>query len=314
MLSRRSVRIKAMQLLFSVNRDEQLGLEEAKKRYWNFVEDTFSLYLSNLYVLVEIAKLSSEDLKKRKAKRLPTENDKVFKDKLYNNSLVKNLEQNLPLNRKLKALPIAQMDIASYCESIYQEFSKTEEYLKYIKEDSGPKEHLDILLELYRLCRQNELFNDVMEDLYGTWQDDKSVVVGAVKKSLKSLPETNDEFFMSHYPSDETVNEFGFQLLEKTIKGDETLLKYIQPTLNNWDSERLAVIDMILLKMATCELMGFPSIPTKVTINEYVDLAKHYSTAKSKEFINGVVDRIMKDFTENGLIQKEGRGLGDSSK
>ncbi|MCL4127407.1 UNVERIFIED_CONTAM: hypothetical protein GTU68_017567 [Idotea baltica] len=119
---------------------------------------------------------------------------------------------------------------------------------------------------------------------------------------------------MSHYPSDETVNEFGFQLLEKTITGDETLLKYIQPTLNNWDSERLAIIDMILLKMATCELMGFPSIPTKVTINEYVDLAKHYSTAKSKEFINGVIDRIMKDFTESGLIQKEGRGLGQGSK
>ncbi len=310
MLSRRSVRIKAMQLLFSVNRDEQLGLEEAKKRYWNLVDDTFALYLSNLYVLIEIAKLSSGDLAKRKAKRLPTEQDKIFRDKLYNNNLIKNLEGNKVLQKKMAAIPITKSDLQGYYEKIYQEFSKTEGYIDYLSKDTDQSNDLEILLDLYRFCRKNELFNDLMEDLYGTWQDDKSVVVGAVKKTFKSLPETNDDFFLRFYPSDETVNEFGFQLLVKTMTGDETLLGYIEPTLKNWDSERLAIIDMILLKMATCELIGFPSIPTKVTINEYVDLAKNYSTAKSKEFINGVIDRIMKDFTDNGLIKKEGRGLG----
>lgn len=302
-----------MQLLFSVNRDEQLGLEEAKKRYWISVEDTFSLYLSNLYLLTEISQKACEDLAKRKSKRLPSEQDKIFKDKLYNNSLIKNIENNKSLQKKIKKLPMVGIDTDSYCDSIYQEFSKSEEYKTYIESESKPKDHLNILLDLYRMCRQNELFNDILEDSYGTWQDDKSVVVGAVKKTLKSLPSSDEEFFMAYYPSDETVNEFGFQLLEKTITSDQTLLQYIQPTLNNWDSERLAVIDMILLKMATCELIGFPSIPTKVTINEYVDLAKNYSTAKSKEFINGVIDRIMKDFQSNGLIKKEGRGLGEGT-
>ena len=148
-----------------------------------------------------------------------------------------------------------------------------------------------------------------MEDHYGTWYDDKSVVVGATKKTLKSLPSKDEKFFMEYYPSDETVNEFGYQLFEKTLGSDDALLEYIRPTLKNWDTERLAIIDMILLKMAICELLNFSSIPTKVTINEYIDIAKNYSTAKSKDFINGILDRIMKDFGSEGLIQKEGRGL-----
>ena len=150
-----------------------------------------------------------------------------------------------------------------------------------------------------------------MEDHYGTWQDDKSVVIGSVKKTLKRLPEEKEDFIMEYYPADETVNEFGFQLLDNTLNGDDTLLKHIEPTLKNWDSERLAIIDMILLKMATSEFIFFESIPTKVTVNEYVDIAKNYSTAKSKDFINGVLDRIMKDFEESGLIKKSGRGLQD---
>jgi len=148
-----------------------------------------------------------------------------------------------------------------------------------------------------------------MEDHYGTWQDDKSVVVGSVKKTLKRVPELDDAFIKDFYPSDETVNEFGFQLLVRTLQGDQALLDLITPTLKNWDSERLAIIDMILLKMATCEFTGFESIPTKVTINEYIDIAKNYSTAKSKDFINGVLDRIMKDLEEAGSIKKSGRGL-----
>ncbi|MEL6124086.1 MAG: transcription antitermination factor NusB [Bacteroidota bacterium] len=312
MLSRRSVRIKAMQLLFSVNRDEQLGLEEAKKRFWSSIEDTFSLYLCTVHALLEVTKVASVDLAKRKAKRLPSDEDKKFKDKLYNNTLILNLDKNISLQRKIRALPFYSSINKDYISNIYNDFAKKEEYKTYLSKDSTNKEHLDILLELFRHCRQHELFNEMLEDHYGTWQDDKSVVIGAVKKTLKRLPEVEEEFFMDYYPSDDTVNEFGYQLMEKTLKGDAELLKHIEPTLKNWDSERLAIIDMISLKMATCELVGFPSIPTKVTINEYVDIAKNYSTAKSKEFVNGVIDRICADLASKGLINKAGRGLKDN--
>jgi len=187
MLSRRSVRIKAMQLLFSVNRDQQLDVAEAKKRYWSSIEDTFRLYLLNLHVLTRVTKSASEDLKKRKSKRLPSDFDKKFSDKLYNNSLIKNLEQNTVLAKKIKELKLEETLDNDYCDSIYQEFAKTEAYITYIDKECTNQEHLDMLLDLYRFCRQNELFNEIMEDHYGTWQDDKSVVVGSVKKTLNRL-------------------------------------------------------------------------------------------------------------------------------
>lgn len=298
-----------MQLLFSVNRDKQLTIEEARKRYWGYIEDTFSLYLLNLYCIIGIAKESSADLERRKNKHLPTDQDKRFKDKLYNNSLIKNLDNNPEFQKLFVKLGFPQSIQSDYLQSIYTEFSKSEKYEAYLEKESNNDDHLDILLELYRFCRQNEMFNEIMEDHYGTWNDDKSVVVGAVKKTLKALPAEDPKFFSEHRPADDTVNEFGFNLFLTTLESDEQLLQYIEPNLKNWDSERLAIIDMILLKMALCEMMNFSTIPTKVTINEYVEIAKNYSTAKSKEFINGVLDKIMRDFEEEGLIQKSGRGL-----
>ena len=137
-------------------------------------------------------------------------------------------------------------------------------------------------------------------------------MVGAIKKTLKALPVTSEEFYQNYQPSDEAVKEFGELLLHKVYHEDSDLLELIEPTLKNWDADRVAAIDMILLKMALCELMNFPTIPTKVTLNEFVEIAKLYSTEKSKDFINGILDRLMKKLNKDGKINKEGRGLLES--
>ncbi len=146
------------------------------------------------------------------------------------------------------------------------------------------------------------------EDRYNNWQDDESLVVGAMKKTLKAMPLQGD-FYKEFEPSDETVREFGEQLLRKTCQEDQALLLIIDPMLKNWDSERVAILDMIMLKMALCELLHFPTIPTKVTLNEFVEISKIYSTDKSKDFINGILDRLMKKLQKEEKIVKEGRGL-----
>ena len=133
-------------------------------------------------------------------------------------------------------------------------------------------------------------------------------MVGAVKKTLKALP-AETYFYEDYRPQPDTVNDFGEKLLRAVIEDDEELLETIEPTLRNWDADRLATIDMILLKMAVCELLSFPSIPTKVTLNEFVEVSKLYSTEKSKDFINGILDRLMKQLEKEGKIQKQGRGL-----
>jgi N utilization substance protein B len=148
----------------------------------------------------------------------------------------------------------------------------------------------------------------MLEDLFPLWQDDKSLVVGAMKKTIKALP-LDADFLEAFRPATETVTEFGEQLLDKVIQADAELLGLIEPSLQNWDADRVAVLDMIMLKMALSEFLYFSSIPTKVTLNEFVDISKLYSTDKSKEFVNGILDRLLRQLTDDKMINKSGRGL-----
>ena len=192
---------------------------------------------------------------------------------------------------------------------IYTDFSKTEEYKQYIiEEDSTHASHKDILLKLYRSCVNHDLFQESIDDRYATWSDDKSLIIGTIKKTIKMLP-TDESFFDVYRPDEETTEGFGEFLLNEVCTKDKELLEIIEPTLKNWDVDRVAIIDMILIKMAISELMIFPTIPTKVTLNEYVEISKLYSTEKSKDFINGILDRLMKKLDSDGKINKEGRGL-----
>jgi N utilization substance protein B len=309
MLSRRSVRIKVMQLLFALNRDKDLSYADINKRYWEYITDTFNCYLFNLYIIVHIAEGAEEDEKKRKKKHLQNEKDKEFIPKLYTNELIQYLNSNPTLRKKFEALNFRNFIDKDYFRKIYQDFAKLPEYSDYVFGDTTAEDDLSIILELFRHCRKNELYNEVCEDNFITWFDDKSIVVGTVKKTLKDLPEEANNFFEKHYPDDETVKEFGENLLAYSVENDNELINMIKPTLKNWDHDRVAIIDMILLKMALTEMMHFPTIPTKVTLNEYVEISKMYSTPKSKDFINGILDRLLKELEKAGKINKEGRGL-----
>lgn len=306
MLSRRSVRVKVMQLLFNMGRDKDLTTKEVVERYRQSVEDAFELYLLNFYALLRIAKWAEKDAKKRQEKHLPDDYDKLFEAKLFTNESVQSAIHNPSLQAQFDKLAFPAKIDEDMTERIYKEFAKTDAYRTYILDKNA--DHTEVLLELYRFCRQNELYNEAMEDAYACWEDDKSLVVGAVKKSLKALP-AEGAFYRENLPQDETVSEFGESLLKKCVSEDEGLINLIEPALENWDKERVAVIDLILLKMAVCEFIHFETIPTKVTLNEYLEIAKNYSTEKSKDFINGILDRLMRDLIESGRINKAGRGL-----
>lgn len=310
MLSRRSVRIKVMQLLYALSRDEALTFEDVRKRYWTSIEDSYEVFLFNVYNFIQVAKAAAGDEATKKAKHLPSDFDKAFTAILCENELVMSLRDSKELQKIFEKKGFAARADRDQFKSIYNEFAKTEAYTAYVlKADKEKQDHVEILLELYRFCRKNELFVSLMEDAYINWIDDKSLVIGALKKVVKALPVSGDDFLSHHYPDDETVKEYGEELLTTTAKGDAVLMDMIQPLLENWDKERLAVVDTIILKMAASEFLNFPTIPVKVTLNEYVDIAKLYSTDKSKEFINGVLDRLMKILQDKGEINKEGRGL-----
>ena len=310
MLSRRGIRIKVMKILYSVSRDETLNVKMAKSAYDKSVRDTYDLFLMCLYAFIKVTKVSTEDAEKRKSKYLPSEIDKNFAPTLYENSKIQGLEDNKYFRLKIDKLNLPEKISNDMSKNIYYEFLKEESYLNYITGEKTEDAHLQILLELFRFCRKSEFFNDTMEENYISWIDDKSVVVGTIKKILKG-DTTAENIFDKHKPDSLIVDDFGKELLDVTFEEDDELLEIIKPILDNWDHERLAILDMIFIKMAIMEFLKFETIPVKVTMNEYVEISKMYSTPKSKEFVNGILDKVLKQLQAEDKIKKAGRGLID---
>lgn len=297
-----------MQILFSKNRDAYIQEAHLPKLLDQSLQQSFDLYLFQLYLVQKVCEQAKNIADKIQNKYLPTSEDKNFVPVLYENDLIQSLVQNKKLQKLFIKGEFDKWVEEDVFKKIYSEFAKLDWYKGYSDKTTTTNNHLEILLELYRFLRKNELFNEIVEDQLYNWEDDDSLVIGAIKKTMKALPAT-EEFYKEFMVTDKDTLKFGKDLLKYVIDQEEDLAAIIKPTLKNWDSERVAIVDMILLKMAVCEFLNFESIPTKATINEYVELSKTYSTPKSKDFINGVLDRIMKDLTEANRIQKAGRGL-----
>ncbi|MEZ4955778.1 MAG: transcription antitermination factor NusB [Saprospiraceae bacterium] len=309
MLSRRNIRIKVMQVLYAMNRDQALTKTKALAYYHQNINQSYELFLLNLLQFIKVAEYTKIVKKKKLDKFRPTEEDLSFQPKLLENELISSLIKNLSLYKEFQNYKTGNLISEDNTRTFYKELSKTDQYQEYLKKnDLTIEDHRQILIHLYKTMLGNEVFEDVLDEKFLFWDDDKSLVIGAMKKTIKALPTTED-FFEAFKPTDETVVDFGEVLLNKVQSDGEELFNLIEPTLKNWDAERVAVIDMILLKMAVCELVSFPTIPTKVTLNEFVEISKLYSTDKSKDFINGILDRLLKKLEKEGKVLKEGRGL-----
>lgn len=309
MLSRRNIRIKVMQMLYSMSRDSKLGMEDAIRRYRTATQRSYELYLFCLLILTRASAYAHHVAAKKKTKLRPTDEDKRFTPKLAENQLVLALNKHKGFQAALRYYKLdarIDLDTARMC---YTSFAKTEEYTSYLANpDHTLEEDRKILLAFIRHLANAEVCYEFIEENYPNWIDDESLVVGALKKTIKALP-TEEDFHEAYRPPAETVTEFGEALLRTVCEEDEQLLGIIEPALRNWDADRVAVTDMVVLKMALAEFTGFPTIPTKVTLNEFVEIAKRYSTDKSKDFVNGILDRLMKQLDRKGKINKTGRGL-----
>ena len=299
-----------MQMLYAMSRDPELTFDDVLKNYNESIQHSFELYLFNLQYLASVARYSLKDAERRSKKHLPSEEDKIFTPKLFQNELIQAIVTNANFNQLVKEYNLNEMVDNDVVRTLYIDYAKTDEYKKYLSEKSTHEEDRKTLLSLYKTLISKEIYNEIMEDKYPLWGDDKSLIVGTIKKTIKALPDRID-FCITHKPQDETTKDFGEALLKNVHLKNKELLEIIEPTLKNWDADRVAIIDMISLKMALSELMIFPTIPTKVTINEFVEISKMYSTEKSKDFINGILDRLMKKLDKEGKIKKEGRGLVD---
>ncbi|GAB5550720.1 MAG: transcription antitermination factor NusB [Saprospiraceae bacterium] len=298
-----------MQVLYAMNRDEQLDYQRALQSYQTKIRSSFELYLLALRYLIHITRYARQDSQKKKAKLRPTEEDRTFKAHLVDQSVMASLIENEGLQKLFRLYKIEDKIDSDTVRLVYQDFAKKEAYKTYVSQtEVSDEQQVSIMLSLLKTCFNNEVFVEALEDHYPNYIDDKSLIVGAIKKNLKALP-LADDFYEQYRPNRETTVDFGEALIRKVYEEEESLMTIIEPVLKNWDADRVAVIDLILLKMALSELLDFPSIPTKVTLNEFVEISKLYSTDKSKDFINGILDRLMKQLLDEGRINKKGRGL-----
>lgn len=295
--------------MYAMTRDQELHMDDAVRRFHAQVDQSFSLFLYNLLVFSRVTARSVKDADRRAARHLPTEEDKRFTPKIFENALMQSLNRNIQFNKEVDLRKLRGRLNEDSIRLMYSEFSKTESYSEYIlQEELTDEDHCQMLLDCYRFLSKNGHFIDLMEETFPNWIDDSSLVIGATKKVIKATP-LSENFLDEHRPDADAEYAFGDTLLKRMIIEDERLLGLVEPILKNWDAERLAILDIILIKMALCEFLYFPSIPAKVTLNEYVEIAKVYSTDKSKEFINGIMDRLLKQLSDEGKIRKEGRGL-----
>ena len=311
MLNRRHIRVKVMQSIYALHQSQSGDLEKEEKFLFYSLESIQDLYLVMISTLTELKKMEEVFLHKSSLKHLVTTEERNPNKKFINNKVIQLLEESNHLTVSLENRKIDNWEVHDdYIQLLLKLIKESNLYAKYMSNrENNFEEDKQFVLDVFtEIIVPNEKLYDYLEDNKLTWVDDVPLVNTEIIKQLKALKETS-EIRMPRLYKDVDDKDFAKNLFRKTVLNEKDLAqKYIDKT-PNWDTERIAEIDTIILKMAICEFLKFPSIPVKVTINEYLEVAKEYSTPKSSIFINGILDNLVKEFQANNTLLKTGRGL-----
>lgn len=300
-----------MQSIYALHQKNSDDIEKEEKFLLHSIDSIQDLYLIMLSSLIEIRKKEVVFLETSSKKHLATPEEKNPNQKFVNNAVLQLLEESNSLSILLEKRKITNWALDdTYILILLSEIKQSKLYQKYMQHKATSfDEDKEFIADVFaEIIAPNEKLYDYLEDHKLTWIDDIPLVNTQILKQLKQVSE-KDEFKVTKLYKDQEDQEFVSLLFKKTVLNEVELAKeYIDKT-PNWDAERIAELDTIILKMAICEFLKFPSIPLKVTINEYLEIAKEYSTPKSSIFINGILDNLIKEFQAENKIKKTGRGL-----
>jgi len=314
MISRRNIRVKVMQALYAleaamtapaaaaISEKEQSDLKYQGTKLLNAdIQRASMLFTGSLLMMARVAQYAEMDAGNRAAKYLPSAEDLNVNTKIAGNTFLWELLDNNTFREKVEADKVSQMIDDEWIKKLYQQLVKSEEYSQYIAEQSRSyNAEKQIMQFIWRKCMlENEAFQEYIQDEWNGWEDDKEMTVMLVENFFRNNKNVN---FLSFISSEK--QEYARSLLTTTLDKEAYCMELIKPKLKNWDAERVAIIDLILLRMGVCEMLYFPTIPTKVTINEYIEIAKQYSTPQSGQFVNGVLDNLLKELTKENKIRK----------
>jgi N utilization substance protein B len=301
-----------MQVIYSLKRSDDLNLASEEKFLVSSMDSMYSLYLLMLSLLTKVHERAKDQQEKSQQKHLLTSEDLNPNMKFIQNQIFIQLSESQSIKNAIKNYKVDNWELDNeYVEVIFKAILESTIYKAYMSSKTSFNKDRQFVIDVFKeVIAPNDKLYDYLEDRNLTWLDDLPVVNTALVKLLnRSKVGISDTYFTPGLFKDVEDKEFGISLLRNTVSNLDSYTDEISLKTQNWDKDRIADIDFVLLQMAICEFREFPSIPTKVSINEYIEIAKEYSTPKSNVFINGVLDKIVKEYGENNSLNKIGRGL-----
>ncbi len=302
MISRRNIRVKVMQTLYTIaTLENEAKSGEPRKILQQHFDESRTLLVYLIWFLTEVTRYAEKDSHQRAGKHLPTSDDLNVNTKIAGNELLWKILEDPALKEQFAAQKPERIADKELIRKTYHQLVETTEYKTYINQQTREKSEEKKIMEfiLNDLMLANELFVSHIEENFSNWDDDGEMLVQLLAGYIQKPGSCN--FKQIATPDKE---QFAKELLQTVVDKNEYLQELIVPKLKNWDPERIALLDMILMKMGVSEFLYFETIPPKVTINEYIDLAKEYSTQQSGQFVNGILDNIHKELVQQGKMQK----------
>lgn len=302
MISRRNIRINVLQTIYETNSQENiLNPDLALKHLNGKFDKTNALYIATIQLMYQITQYVLISANQRASKMAPTAEDMQVNTKLAGNILVEQLKRNELFANMVKKYKVAFIFEEETIKALYVLLSKTPEYLQYVSHNErNSQEEKKIIETIFDVCIYgNEDTASLLAEHYMNWYNDFEMLFAWNEKMLMNI---------KAFPFDKIISaeklEYAQDLVKCFYDKKELAFQLIDPKLVNWDPERIAALDMIILHLGICEFLYFPTIPVKVTINEYIDLAKSYSTPQSGQFVNGLLDNVRKDLERDNQLHK----------
>ncbi len=312
MLSRRLLRVKVMQVIYACQKNGDLSIQQSEKELFHSISKSFELYHLFLLLLVDIRGYAENRIEIGRNKKIPTEEDLNPNTRFIDNKLLIQLSENEELLRFVEKTGLSWSNSPEIIRSLFDVISESENYktymnLPYTSYDDDKKFIVKLTEKV--IAQYEPLYNQVEEQSI-FWNDEAEFIMSMVIKTLKEFELGNgitqplqEEF------KDKDDQEFVKTLFRKSLLNQKEFIDLIKKYSQNWDLDRVAYMDIVLMQIALTEMIEFKEIPVKVTLNEYIEIAKHYSTPKSGLFINGILDKIVASLKTDGRIVKQGRGL-----
>ena len=312
MLTRRHLRIKVLQTLYAHYQDGEGDIGKSEKSLFFSIEKMQEMYLYLLSLIAEMQGAAIDKIEAGKNKKLPSPEDLHPNTKFVTNRPLRALVNSKVLKKSLADANVNWTDQGDLVSKVFKVLTETDDYKEYMtSEERGFEHDKEFLLRFFKRHIINiPLLQDFFEEKSIFWNDDLDLVASMTIKTIKSIEEnTEDLELLPLWKEDDDEEEFVTILFRQTLNRGEDSAKVINEFASNWEMERIAIMDIILMKMALAEAEALKNVPIKVTMNEYIELSKYYSTPKSNAFINGVLDQAFTKLKDDGIIQKTGRGL-----